>query len=356
MNNTTQQFDPRSAMKQTAAKPVRAATTPVRAASRKIHSHPSEHRALHFPTQRPNEHVVLMLRRHWTILARDIVQLIFSLLIPPIVLIILFFYTSVRIEPGSALYVLLVEGFSLFYLFSLLAYFHDFVDYHLDIWVLTDQRVVSIEQVGLFNRVVSELNILRVQDVTSEVKGKVQTFLDYGQVHIQTAGEEARFVFEQVPHPSEVAKVILQVHDRAVKLNELEKIKQEEKYRAQEQQQYGPAGVGPYRAAQQRGIPQQPMPSRPIPHQPAQQPMPQQPMPQQPMPAQQPAARRPFVEPTPAQIRRVRPAQPRPPIQQALQNGSPQPGPQQPAWPQPIPRQPQPPTQPPQQPPATPGQ
>ncbi|MFC1597961.1 PH domain-containing protein [Patescibacteria group bacterium] len=193
----------------------------------------SEHKPLTFPTQRPNEHVILLLRRHWTILARDVVQLAASLLLPPVIIVILFLLTDIRLEPGTALYVVVVEALSLYYLFSFLAYFHDFVDYHLDIWVVTDQRIVSIEQVGLFNRVISELNMLRVQDVTSEIKGKVQTFLDYGQVHIQTAGEEARFVFEQVPHPSEVAKVILQVHDRTVKKHQLEEVRQQEDYRKQ---------------------------------------------------------------------------------------------------------------------------
>ncbi len=198
----------------------------------------SEHRPLHFPTQRPNEQVVLLLRRHWTVLARDIIQLVASLFVPPIIIALLYAFVNITVVPGSPLYALLVEGFSLYYLFSFLAYFHDFVDYHLDIWVVTDQRIVSIEQIGLFNRVVSELNIMKVQDVSSEIKGQVQTFLDYGQVHIQSAGEKQRFLFEQVPHPAEVAKVILQVHDRTSKLKELENVRQSEVYRQQIGAQY----------------------------------------------------------------------------------------------------------------------
>ncbi|MFH1426005.1 MAG: PH domain-containing protein [Candidatus Kerfeldbacteria bacterium] len=257
------QFDPTHVMKSTAARPIRTSR-------QKLQRHPAEHKPLHFPTQRPNEHVVLLLRRHWTILARDILQLVLSLVLPPVILAILYFYTSIRVESGGALYVLAVELFSLYYLFSFLAFFHDFVDYHLDIWVVTDQRVVSIEQVGLFNRVVSELNISRVQDVTSEIKGKVQTFLDYGQVHIQTAGEEARFVFEQVPHPSEVAKVILQVHDRILKKNELERVRQQEAYRHQAQMGYSQAdaqmnvgaGVVPPQQQQPAPMHQRPAPAQ----------------------------------------------------------------------------------------------
>ncbi len=216
----------------------------------------SEHKPLHFPTQRPNEHVVLLLRRHWTVLARDVIQLVLSLILPPTVLLILYFYTNFAIVPETPLYVLLVMVLSLYYLFSFLAFFHDFVDYHLDIWVVTDQRVVSIEQSGLFNRVVSELTILRIQDVTSEIKGKVQTFLDYGQVHIQTAGEQARFVFEQVPHPSEVAKVILQAHERAIQQDEMKQIRQSEAYRQEMKQPLGTPSPQP--------MPYTPPPSNPM--------------------------------------------------------------------------------------------
>lgn len=193
----------------------------------------NEHKPLHFPTQRPGEHVVLLLRRHWTVIAGDVLQLVVSLLVPPIILALLYVYTSFTLDPDSLFYVFVVEGLSLYTLFSFLAYFHDFVDYHLDIWVVTDQRIVSIEQQGLFNRTVSELNVMKMQDVTAEVKGKVQTFLDFGEVYIQTAGEAARFVFSQVPHPSQVAKVILQVHDQLIAKEEMKRIRETETYKEQ---------------------------------------------------------------------------------------------------------------------------
>ena len=188
-------------------------------------------RALHFPTQRPDEHVFIFLRRHWSVLARQISHVCIFLFLPPIALAITYAIVPFEVIPGSLIYIVLVEGISLYYLFTLLAYFHAFIDYHLDIWIVTDQRVISIEQQGLFNRVVSELNIGRVQDVTSEMKGKLQTFMHFGQVHIQTAGEEERFIFEQVPKPDEVARLILQVHDRVAKTQELEKVREEEDYR-----------------------------------------------------------------------------------------------------------------------------
>lgn len=212
-----------------------------------------EHKELHFPEQRANEHVVLMLRRHWTILARDTAQLVLMLFIPPIMIAFGFFFADYTIEPNSVSYALLVTGLSIYYLFTFVTYFHDFVDYHLDVWIVTDQRIVSIEQTGLFNRVISELNITKLQDVSSEIKGKVQTLLDYGQVYIQTAGQRERFVFEQVPHPAEIAKVVLQLHDRAVKTEYTQHAQESAVYQQQMMQQSGvptaqpnmPSPIGP---------------------------------------------------------------------------------------------------------------
>ena len=99
-------------------------------------------------------------------------------------------------------------------------YFHQFVDYRLDTWIITNERIIDMQQLGLFDRVISELNINKVQDVTAEVHGQIQTFLDYGNVYIQTAGVQERFIFYSVPHPEEVARLIIQVNDMAMnKLN-----------------------------------------------------------------------------------------------------------------------------------------
>jgi membrane protein YdbS with pleckstrin-like domain len=170
----------------------------------------------HFPTQRPDEKVILLLRRHWLILAREVFHLVVMLCIPPLVIAFSFVYGQFVVDATSWLYVVIIEILSLYYLFVFLTFYQDFVDYHLDIWIVTDQRILSVEQHGLFDRVLAEFSISKVQDVTSEVKGKLQTIFDYGNVHVQTAGSQERFIFEQVPNPEEVVKIILQVHDRVV--------------------------------------------------------------------------------------------------------------------------------------------
>ena len=118
-------------------------------------------------------------------------------------------------EEGSPTAVLIVLSASSYYLFIWLFFFHHWIDYYLDVWVVTDQRIVNIEQNGLFSRTIAEVNIEKIQDVTSEAKGKLATLLKFGDVHIQTAAEEKRFIFSEVPNPREVAKTITELHRAA---------------------------------------------------------------------------------------------------------------------------------------------
>lgn len=100
---------------------------------------------------------------------------------------------------------------SIYFLGIWIFYFSEFMDYYLDISIITNDRILDIEQKGLFGRSISELDLTRVQDVHSEIKGIVPTLLNYGVVEVQTAATEENFIFEQVPHPHLVRQRILEM-------------------------------------------------------------------------------------------------------------------------------------------------
>jgi len=160
------------------------------------------------PPMNPNERLVLVLHRHWLILAIGIAWHLFLLLLPLITYIILSFGGFV-FPFGPVSYPLTVLGISMYYLLVSLFFLSSYMDYTLDIWLVTNDRILNIEQKGLFARVISEKKLYRVQDITSEVKGVWQTLFHYGDVFIQTAGEKQRFIFKQVPNAREVAKKII---------------------------------------------------------------------------------------------------------------------------------------------------
>lgn len=110
-------------------------------------------------------------------------------------------------ESASIYPALLLCGFAYYLLILLFALFV-WTDNYLDYWTITNKRIVSRKQNGLFNRTVSELELYRVQDVTVEQKGLWATLLNFGDLYIQTAGAEERFVFHNAAHPTETARLI----------------------------------------------------------------------------------------------------------------------------------------------------
>lgn len=169
-----------------------------------------------FQGQHENEQVLHIIHRHWfNILSHLFIIIAFSvILIGGTVLFAIFFPEALSGE-NKRFFVFAENTFFIFiWLFGFLVW----IDYYFDIWIITNERIVNIEQRGLFMRQVSELRFLRVQDVTSEVEGLLPTILNFGDVIVQTAGEESRFVFRQVADPYRVKDIIMRLakeHDTA---------------------------------------------------------------------------------------------------------------------------------------------
>lgn len=171
----------------------------------------------YFSQRRPDEEVVLLLRRHWHALLRHFLYFIAEIILPLIAFLVFIRFTNFALAKDNPVSILIILSASAYYLFIWLFFFNHWIDYYLDVWIVSNQRIINIEQKGLFSRTIAELNVERIQDVTSDVQGKLATVLDFGDVHIQTAGEEKRFIFEEVPKPRQVAAKIIELHQEAVK-------------------------------------------------------------------------------------------------------------------------------------------
>lgn len=158
-----------------------------------------------------NEKVLLVLRRHRFILYSQFLVFAFIILAPFVLYTILAAYLPQWVEPPFNRLFLLA---GIFYLLFLWAYiFIVWLNYYMDVWIVTDARIVDIELHGLFEREHSEFMLSRVQDVTVAVNGVFQTMFDFGNVQVQTAGEAKSFIFYEVPHPYKVKETILKAQD-----------------------------------------------------------------------------------------------------------------------------------------------
>jgi hypothetical protein len=164
------------------------------------------------PNQAPGEKIIKVIRRDFFVLFKSVLLFILLLIIPLVILVV-FLYGEINIWDNEFFLPLIVLGASAYYLFIWLFFFFNFIDYYLDIWIITTERIIDIEQRGFFSRTISEQRISNIQDITSEVKGIVATVLKFGYLYIQTAGEKQRFVFEDVPDPDGLRDLIIKLID-----------------------------------------------------------------------------------------------------------------------------------------------
>lgn len=167
----------------------------------------------HLPNQHKDERVVLFLRRHWFAPARIVVVFCILIAIPVFGYVVLDnLVASWMSSPllGPIVSLLLILYVLAVWLFS----FMEFTDYYLDTWIVTTQRIINIEQKGLFSRVASELPMDAVQDVTSNIQGIARTIFDYGDVIIQTAGELKHFHFKEIGNPEKVKEQIIHLVEK----------------------------------------------------------------------------------------------------------------------------------------------
>jgi len=91
-----------------------------------------------------------------------------------------------------------------------------FANYYLDVFIVTDERILHINQHGPFSRTVAELRLERIQDVTIEQHGLIPTLIHFGTIRVQTAGETGSFSFVSVPYPAKVKETIMTAHGAAL--------------------------------------------------------------------------------------------------------------------------------------------
>ncbi len=84
----------------------------------------------------------------------------------------------------------------------------EFVLWYFNVFVITNQRIVDIDQRGFFDRIVSEAPFEKIQDISYRIKGIFQTLFHYGNIQIQTAGTALRLELKNIYQPEKVQELI----------------------------------------------------------------------------------------------------------------------------------------------------
>lgn len=165
-----------------------------------------------------DENILLYVRKHWFILALRVFSLFIIAILPPI-----FGYGILTLTALPLPEMLHAGHFTAFYscwlILIWISLFSIWTNYYLDIWIVTNKRLIAIDQQHFFSRSIASFRLERMQDILTDVSGIIPTFLDYGTIEIQTAGSEERFTVHGVPSPSEIKSVMLESADKLISGN-----------------------------------------------------------------------------------------------------------------------------------------
>jgi len=152
------------------------------------------------------EEIVMKVHRHWIFIVLRILILAVLFVAPSVI--------GAALERLGILDMTAVTGAARVTLWSLWglvlwAMFWQFwTTYYMDIWVITNRRIIDIDYLRLFDRNIAVLRLDRVQDIATHVQGVVPTLLRYGSVTVQTAGSDREFVIDQIANPEALRDVI----------------------------------------------------------------------------------------------------------------------------------------------------
>lgn len=158
-----------------------------------------------------------IIRKHWFAFAAQGFLLIIAALIP---LILASFVPQTGIDSLAELG---ARGALLTFLYILWVLamwnlaFISWTNYYLDTWIVTNRRIIDIDQRGLFRRKVTTLMLERIQDMTVDMDGIVPTLLGFGTLTLHTAGaENPDIVIRFAAHPQYAKDRILASQHKAL--------------------------------------------------------------------------------------------------------------------------------------------
>ena len=167
-----------------------------------------------------DERVLKVVRKHWFIITIELVGVGFMALLP------LLTWISIVIGQGQGWLTWTIADYGVLLLFSSILWWiicimvaaMIWTHYYLDLWVITDRRLIVIQQLGFFNRKTSNFRLERLQDVKVRVVGIIATLLNFGTIRAQTASvADSSFKMSGLPDPRELQAIIQRAMDDRIK-------------------------------------------------------------------------------------------------------------------------------------------
>ena len=157
----------------------------------------------HISLLKENEQVVMTLHRHWIILVYHFLYFITFIITTWILLA--YKWPIIELLRYEAIY---WAGITIYWIAFLTFILLNWINDELDLFIITDSRVIGIEQISTLSRRVTECSLDRVQEVNANTAWVLQTLFWFWDVHIHTASETSNMIVNYAPDPIENARRI----------------------------------------------------------------------------------------------------------------------------------------------------
>ena len=159
------------------------------------------------------EAMIDKVRKHWMVYVQDFFIHTFGCLLFIVIAQYLVSRGTISFsDPSGSSYIAMV--LVVFVIIFWVSFFYAWTKNYLDVWYVTDRHIIAINQKEIFEREEAFMELTRIQDVLFEKDGLVQTFLGYGKLRVQSAGEEQEFIINDVHDVEEMAHRIMELRDK----------------------------------------------------------------------------------------------------------------------------------------------
>lgn len=157
-----------------------------------------------------DEKIVHIARRHKIAFTLETIFLLIAAILPYIAykkgLTIPFI--DLFAPPGENTIFLSLTFYILWLLFLWILFFIAWSDYYLDVWIITDGRVIDVEQTGIFRRRINAFRLDKITDMIITKNAFLAKFFNYGDIHVQLQGQSRKFIIAEVTEPEKIKEMI----------------------------------------------------------------------------------------------------------------------------------------------------
>lgn len=164
-----------------------------------IFQHPNK---IKFDKQEENEVIELVLRQHAFVNVFWVTTTILLLVLP-----VVFLQLDALFNFNFAIQIpvkLLIGGLIIYYLLLIAYAFEQFLSWYFNVYIVTNMHIVDINFYSLLSKEVVEISLDDIEVISHNVNGIFGSLFNFGDVHIETAAEQKRILFEKVPRPDVV--------------------------------------------------------------------------------------------------------------------------------------------------------